>query len=197
MAPASPSKPKSQAVALIFGGLLPVIAFTVIEDQHGPLWGTVAGMTFGIGEIIFEKVKFNKVSQITWLANTLILGLGLISIFSQDGIWFKLQPALLELFFSLLLIGSVVMKKPFLLMMAEKQGTVLNEKVKPLMIGLTFRLGLFFLAQAALATWAAFSWTTAQWAFLKGFGLIIFFFIYMGFEFLYIRRTVRREMQWP
>ena len=56
MAPASPSKPKSQAVALIFGGLLPVIAFTVIEDQYGPLWGTVAGMTFGIGEIIFEKV---------------------------------------------------------------------------------------------------------------------------------------------
>jgi intracellular septation protein len=193
MAAASNSKPKSQAISLIFGGLLPVIAFTVIEDQYGPVWGTITGMAFGLGEIIFEKWKYKKVSQITWIGNILILGLGIISIFSQDGIWFKLQPALLETFFAILLVGSVIVKKPFLLMMAEKQGTALNDVVKPLMSGMTFRLGLFFLLQSILATWAAFRWTTAQWAFLKGIGLFIFFGIYLGFEFLFIRWTVSRR----
>jgi intracellular septation protein len=193
MAAASNSKPKSQAISLIFGGLLPVIAFTVIEDQYGPVWGTITGMAFGFGEIIFEKWKYKKVSQITWIGNILILGLGIISIFSQDGIWFKLQPALLETFFAILLVGSVLVKKPFLLMMAEKQGTALNDVVKPLMSGMTFRLGLFFLLQSILATWAAFRWTTAQWAFLKGIGLFIFFGIYLGFEFLFIRWTVSRR----
>ena len=84
-------------MSFIFGGLLPVLAFTLIEEYHGPVWGTVAGMIFGLGEIIYEKVRFKKVSTITWIGNAMILGLGGLSIISQDGIWFKLQPALFML----------------------------------------------------------------------------------------------------
>ena len=35
--------------ALLLGGLLPVIAFTVIEEVYGTLWGLIAGMVFGVG----------------------------------------------------------------------------------------------------------------------------------------------------
>lgn len=183
---------KSQALSLFFGGLLPVIAFSVIEDQHGPLWGTVAGIAFGFGEILFEKIKYNKVSTVTWIGNLMILALGGISIISQDGIWFKLQPALFEGFFAVFLWGSIVLKKPFLPMMAEKQGAVINPMVLPLMTGMTFRLGFFFAIHAAVATWAALEWTTAQWAFLKGIGLIVTFIIYMGFEMFWIRNQVKK-----
>ena len=182
---------KSALLSFFFGGLLPVIAFTVIEDQYGPFWGTVAGMIFGTGEILFEAIKYRKVSTITWIGNLMILVLGGLSIISQDGIWFKLQPALFEGFFAFVLMGSVLIKKPLLPLMAEKQGTQINPIVKPLMTGMTLRLGFFFGAQAALATWAAFSWTTAQWALLKGVGLTVSFFIYLGFEFLWIRHSVR------
>jgi intracellular septation protein len=184
-----PSKQNKSSALLsfFFGGLLPIIAFSVIEDHYGPVWGTVAGMAFGLGEIIFEKLRYKKVSTITWVGNLMILGLGSISIVSQNGIWFKLQPALFEAFFALLLWGSLLAKKNMLLMMAEKQGNTLPENVRPLMNGMAFRMGLFFAIHAGIATWAAFDWTTTQWAWLKGAGLTITFLLYMGFELLLIR----------
>jgi len=185
--------PKATAMSLIFGGLLPVLAFTLIEEYHGPVWGTVAGMIFGLGEIIYEKVRFKKVSTITWIGNAMILGLGGLSIISQDGIWFKLQPALFELGFAIVLIGSWAMKKPFLALMAEKQNPNIPDFAKQAMSGITLRVGLFFVFQAALATWAAFYWSTSAWAFLKGFGVIIMFVIYFVFEILWIRMKRSRN----
>lgn len=123
----------------------------------------------------------------------MILVLGGISIIAQDGIWFKMQPALFEAFFTALLWGSLIMKKPLLIAMAEKQGTKIPDHAKPLMKGMTFRLGLFFAIHAVVATWAAFSWTTAQWAWLKGAGLMVSFAVYLGLEILVVRMVVRRR----
>lgn len=192
--PTAPPNVKASALSLIFGGLLPIIAFTLIEEYHGPVWGTIAGMVFGVGEILYEKIRYKKVSTITWIGNALILGLGGISIISQDGIWFKLQPALFELGFAAVLIGSWVMKKPFLALMAEKQNPNLPEFAKKAMSGITFRVGLFFIFQAGLATWAAFYWSTSAWAFLKGVGVIIMFVLYFILEILWIRLKQRKAL---
>ncbi len=186
-------KRTSAALGLFFGGLLPLIAFTVIEDQYGPLWGTVAGMIFGGGEMLFEKIRYKKITPVTWIGNLMILGLGGISIVSQDGIWFKLQPALLEAFFALFLWGSLFAKKPLLLMMAEKQGTVIPEQMLPMIRAMTIRIGFFFALHAGLATWAAFNWSTSQWALLKGVGVTVSFLVYMTFEFLYLRRSLLQK----
>jgi intracellular septation protein len=188
-----PPKRSAVLLALFFGGILPLIAFTVVEDYYGPVWGTAAGMAFGIGEILFETLKYKKVSGITWTGNAMILGLGTISILSKDGIWFKLQPALFEGFFAAFLWGSLLLKKPLLILMAEKQGTPIQDIAKPLLKGMTFRLGLFFGLHAVVATWAAFEWTTAQWAWLKGAGLFISFFIYLGLEVAALRLRGRSK----
>lgn len=187
-----PTGARHQALSFFFGGLLPVIAFTVIEEKYGPLWGTVAGMVFGFGELIYEKVKLKKISLITWIGNGMILGLGAVSIISQDGIWFKLQPALLEIFFALFLWIGLLFKKNFLIMMAEKQGQSFPEVMKPYFNGITLRLGLFFAIHAALATWAAFSWSTEAWAFLKGIGVTLSMIVYIFFEALFIRWKARK-----
>ncbi|MEZ0393299.1 MAG: septation protein IspZ [Pseudobdellovibrionaceae bacterium] len=185
---------KSQAFLSFFvGGLLPILAFTLIEESKGPVWGTVAGMIFGIGEILFEKFKYKKVSGVTWVGNLMILGLGGISIVSQEGLWFKLQPALFEAFFAVFLCGSWLMKKPFLLAMAMKQNPNTPEMIKPILAAMTFRLSLFFAAHAALATWAALAWTTAQWAWLKGAGLIASFLFYLLCELAWIRYRAKKK----
>ncbi len=186
-----PSK-KGTALSLFFGGILPIIAFTVIEDQYGPVFGTIAGMIFGLGEIIFEKWRYNQVSKMTWIGNALILLLGGISIISQDGIWFKLQPALFEGAFALILWGSLFAKTPLLAVMAQKQGTKIEPAIYPLLKGMTFRLGCFFAIHTALATWAAFEWSTTSWALLKGVGLIGSFFLYLGLEIVYLRLTLKK-----
>jgi len=186
---------KSQSLSLLFGGILPIIAFTLIEENYGPLWGTAAGMVFGIGEIIFELYRYRKVSTITWIGNGMILGLGGISIFTQDGSWHKMQPAIFELFFALFLWGSLLAKKNFLLLMAEKQNQSIPDFIKPKFNDMTFRIGVFFFLHSLLATWAALYWSTAAWAWLKGAGVLVSFVFYMLIEAIYLRSQIRNQIK--
>ena len=185
---------KPSAWSIFFGGLLPIILFTVIEDQYGTMAGLIAGLTFGVGEILYEKIVHKKVNKITWIGNGLLIGFGLISIWTDDGIWFKLQPAIMEVGMTLILWGSLILKRPLLSTLAEAQGVMLPTEVKSGMKGLTFRTGIFFLIHAGLATWAAFQWTTAQWALLKGVGLTVSFIIYLIFEGLYLRHSLQKKI---
>lgn len=190
----SPQKPKAAALALVFGGLLPVIAFTVIEEKYGTLAGLIAGMLFGSAEIIYELIRYKKVNTITWIGNGLLLGLGAISLFSSEGIWFKLQPAILEFGFFIFLSGSWILKKPFMAMMLEKQNPTAPDFLKQRMSGMTLRLGLFFLIHALLATWAAFYWSTESWALLKGVGITISMLFYMGAEIIWMRLILKKQI---
>lgn len=191
----SSTSQKSAMLALFFGGLLPVIAFTVIEEKYGTLAGLIAGMVFGCGEIIFELIKYKKVNTITWVANGMLLGLGTVSLLSNEGFWFKLQPAILEFGFFVFLVGSWVIKKPFMKMMMEKQNAGAPVFLINRMSGMTLRLGLFFLAHAVLATYAAFYWSSESWAILKGLGLTISMIVYMLIEMIWMRLTMKSHLK--
>lgn len=180
-------------LTIFFGGILPVLAFTVVEDNFGIIWGAIAGMVFGLGEIIYEKVFQGKVSKLTLIVNIFLFALGIVSIIMNDGIWFKLQPAIIEAGFALFLWLSLLRKKPLLIELAKLQGQHLPATGIHILKGMTFRLGIFFAIHAVIATWAAFSWTTEQWAWLKGAGLTISFILYFGFEFLIIRLLTKRN----
>lgn len=178
--------------AFLLGGLLPIIAFTVIEEYYGPLYGVIAGMVFGVGEIAYEWRTLGRVQGMTWAGNGLLLFFGAISILTNEGIWFKLQPAILEGGFALILWGSCLAGKPLLWVLANKQAKLPVQAEKPLG-GLTVRTGVFFAVHAGLATWAALSWSTAAWAFLKGVGFTLSFIIYMVVESLLLRYRFRSK----
>ena len=188
----TPSSPKGAALALFFGGVLPIIAFTVIEEKYGVIAGLIAGMVFGGGEIIYELIRYRKVSTMTWVGNGLLLGLGAISLFSSEGIWFKLQPAIMEILFALAMWGSCLIKKPLLVFIAEKQGQQLPDVIKSKLGGVTWRTGLFFAIHAGLAVWAALEWSTTNWALLKGIGLTVSFVLYLLAEVFFLRKSVAR-----
>lgn len=198
-----PNKPQNTARALILGGIIPVVIFTLVEEYYGTLWGLVAGMVFGVGEILYEKITRNKVDGITWIGNGLLIGMGAISLFTNEGIWFKLQPAIIEVFMAGLFIGSVLIRKPFLLMMAKKQNMfatvpdLVREHMEKTFSGLTFRIGLFFLLHAVLATWAALHWSTRAWAILKGVGFTGSLFVYMGLEIVVMKLRMKQPPRSP
>ncbi len=192
--------PKMNSMRSIFlGGVIPIVVFTLVEEYFGTLWGLIAGMVFGLGEIIYEKVTQKKVTTITWIGNGLLLGMGGIAIFTSDGIWFKLQPAIIELFMAGLLMGSSYLGRPFLLLMAKKQNTfarvpeALRTVLEKQFRGLNFRIGIFFLAHAILATWAALHWSTRAWAILKGVGLTVSLVVYMVIEIFWLKFKMRKN----
>ena len=191
----SPSANKPRALSLIFGGLLPIVAFTVIEDQYGAMYGLVAAMIFGVGELIYEKVKFKKITGVTWMGNGLVIGLGIVSIFTADGVWFKMQPAVLEVAFTGMLWATQFMGKPMLVELTKKQNPNLPPEFLVFLKGVNFRCGIFFLIQAAFAVWAALSWSTKMWALLKGVGVTVSFAIYMVAEIIVFRLNLKKKMQ--
>ena len=185
------SNQKSQMLSLFFGGILPIIAFTVIEDKYGVFYGLIAGLFFGVAEIIYELIRYKKVSQMTLISNSLIVVMGSVSLFLNDGIWFKLQPALFEFGFFIFLFVSWIFKKPFLKSMVEKQNPEVPEFFKNRLSGITFRLSLFFLIQSIIATYAALYWSTEAWAILKGVGLFVSMAIYMAIEMFWIKLSLK------
>jgi intracellular septation protein len=172
---------------IIFGGILPLVLFSVVEEYYGPIWGTIVAIIFGIGEMAFEYHRDKKISPLTLGSNAFIIALGLITIFTNDGIWFKLQPAILELAIAIVLIVSVIRKKDLLSAMMKAQGQSIPENLIHFLPSLTFRLSLFFIFHSGLATWAAFYWSTEAWIALKGIGLTVSMVVYLFLEFYFLR----------
>ena len=181
------------ARSLLFGGILPVIAFTVIEESYGTIAGIIAGMIFGVGEIFWEWKTRGKVDPFTWGGNAMILVLGGISLIANEGVWFKLQPAIMEAVMAVVLWGSLFMKTPLLVGLAEKQGQTIPPVLRNRFNGFTFRLGVFFALHGVLATWAALRWSTQSWAILKGVGFTMSCLVYFFAEGVVLRFRLRQK----
>lgn len=181
---------KKKSLGLLFSGIIPIALFWFIEDQYGVIPGLIAAMLFSCGEIIYEKIRFKKVENITWISSVLVFGTGLISALTADGLWFKLQPAIMEFLFFIFLFFSWFMKKPFLKVMMLKQNPHLPQPLIESLSGITLRLSLFFLVHTLLAVYAALYWTTSSWALLKGVGLTVSMILYMVIEFFLLRKRM-------
>ena len=188
---------------MVFMGVLPLLVFTLIEEYLGTIWGLVAGMAFGVGEMAWEYHTQRRVEAVTWGANVLLIVLGGVSLATQEGIWFKLQPSILEGFFALVLWGSWVLNKPLLFSLMMKHNARLHGgsqvfspnvkgRLEQVFYGLTLRLGLFFALHAVLAGWAAFYWSTQAWLVLKGVGLTVSLVVYLVVESLFLRYRMRQ-----
>src|SRR5262249_2432609 len=89
---------KGQALkTLLLWGIFHVVIFTVVEEYFGTFWGLIAGLVWGVGEILHEKIRYDRVETMTWIGNGVLLLLGGVSLFTAEGVWFKLQPAILEI----------------------------------------------------------------------------------------------------
>jgi intracellular septation protein len=190
-----------QLRSFLVGGVVPIVLYTVIEEYFGTWWGLIAGMAFGLGEMMWEWRTQGRVDPMTWGGNGMLLILGGVSLFTQEGIWFKLQPALIEGILVLVLWASVCTGKPILLTLAQKQRVFpqrLEDQFPPLVAqlvrqslqGMTFRLGVFFAIHALLSVWAALYWSTAAWAALKGIGLTVSLILYWVVESLVLRYRI-------
>lgn len=185
--------PRAQARSLLVAGLLPALVFTIIEEIGGTAAGLVAGMVFGVGEILYEWRTRGRVDAITWGGNGLLLGLGGVSLLTQEGVFFKLQPSILEGAMALFLAGSCLLGRPFLWAMLQRQSlapALPAERLRPAVTGMTWRMAAFLGLHAGVSAWAAFHWSTAAWAALKGVGFTVGFLVYGVAEGLVLRYRI-------
>jgi intracellular septation protein len=173
--------------------LVPVILFTVAEEWGGLKWALILSVIYALGEVSWELWRYRRVSGLTLFSNSMVVGLSFISYATQDGLWFKLQPAILELVLAFFLIGSFLFRKPMLVAMMKQQGHQVNSVMEQFFTGLTLRMGFFFIGQAALASYASIFWSTEVWAFLKSVGILVMMVVYMLIEIMIFRRSLSQE----
>lgn len=180
--------PRQAAIRnFLLGGALPIAAFAIVEQLYGTMGGVIAGLVFGGGEMGWELWRLGRVQGITLLSNSLVLVLGLLSLWEDNGVFFKMQPAIFLLVFAAVFLGSAVLGKHFMVEAAKKQNPGLPPDLLERFRGVTVRVGFLFVALAALSAWSALHWTTAAWAALKGIGLPIMLGAYLVLEVLVIR----------
>lgn len=187
------SKKPLSAKQQLFLTLIPVILFTVAEEWGGLTWALALSIVYAISEISWEWWRYRRISGMTFFSNAMVVGLSFVSYFTQDGLWFKLQPAILELVMAGFLIGSYLLKKPMLVVMMQQQGHQVTEVMQDFFTGLTLRMGFFFVAQAGIAVYASLNWSTEVWAFLKSVGILIMMVAYMLIEIVVFRTRLSRQ----
>ncbi|MBP9673499.1 MAG: septation protein IspZ [Bacteriovoracaceae bacterium] len=165
---------------------LPAVAYWYLETHFSVSVAVIGGSCLATLELILEKIFSGRCHAISKLNFLLVVILGGFSLLSQDGIWFKLQPALAAFFMSFYWSFKLFYKKEGLLleMMKESGRSVSNPQG---IMRLEKDMVIFFIFYAFLMTGLALWGQTSVWVFFKTIGLYIGFAIFIIGEVLFMR----------
>ncbi len=173
-------------ISLILFGVLPLIAFVIIDSFMGLKAGLISAIALAIVEAIYTLYQFGSIDSVTVASLVLVCAFALISFKSNNAIYMKLQPVFLGLAFGAVLLVMQSMGKPLLLMMFEKYDTLIPEEYRAnfkhpqvllMLARLSLILGFGFIIHAGLVAYAAFRLSNWWWLIIRGIGLYIMLFL--------------------
>jgi intracellular septation protein A len=202
--PPSPSavstpEPTGVPVRILLIQMLPIIVFLVVDAfVEDPAWAIVSALVFVVfqaGWIFFRQRRFE------WLilVDTALIGvLGGISLISDDDLFFKLKPAILEavmvpLFLFLALGGNNVLNR---FLQRYTAGIAIAPAVFPLLKKLMLGIALMVALHAGVVVLAALYMSRQAWGWISGPGfylLLVPMFLYIQFY----KRKLRRSLAVP
>lgn len=151
--------------------LLPIIIYVIVDAVWGFRAGIVAAMVSIIATILFHYLLFDTIDQFIIGEGVFILVMGTLSLFLNNSHYFKLQPAIMGVIFSLILIWFEIFDEPFFIKMIPTSAKMLPEfaelltspqmqqamaRMSKVMIGV-------FLVHAGLVVWSALRWSNVGW----------------------------------
>lgn len=173
---------------------LPALVYWYLEENYPVKIAAAAGVGLALIEIIAEKVFLKHIHKISIFNFFLLFILGGMSVFADEGIWFKLQPGFTGILIGGLLLSSKVRHKSFF----KEMMTDLKMKQTPpewVMETMEFHSGLFFfiygLGMFAIAIYSE----TSTWLFFKTIGFYLCFFIFMIVEIFYLRHLMKKHLE--
>ncbi len=163
-------------------GLLPLIAFVIIDAFLGLKSGLIAAILFAVAEAAYTIYEFGELDWLSIASLVLVLVFGLLSFKSNNAIYMKLQPVFLGISFGCVVLVLQILGKPILLLVMEKYGSLVpaeiqinaqNPLVQKMLSQTSLNLGIGLLLHAALVAYAAFRMSNWWWLFIRGIGLYV------------------------
>jgi intracellular septation protein A len=150
-----------------FGSLL---GFWIAMKLYGLVAGILVGAAIGLLAVGLEIARTKTVSRLTAFTAVSVVAFGLVDLKFQSARFIQLEPAVGNLLWAALFLGSVVSGKPLIVEIAEKaRGVPLG---KPVVVAYlrnaTIAWGVFFIARASVYAWMAFHVTLGTALLIRG-----------------------------
>ena len=181
-------------IKTLLPGLLPIFIFIIADEIWGTKIGLYVAISFGIIELIFRYIKTKKIEYFILGDIGLLLLLGGISIATENEIFFKLKPALIESILVVILSFSIFSPKNIVLEMSKRyiqsgqfnslQQKTLRKSMLHILCITTFHI--------LLIIYSAFFMSKEAWAFISGGLFYILFLGYFTIEFIRNKRKYTR-----
>ncbi len=153
---------------------LPALAYWWLESSQPLHIALGVGMGLGVLEAIAEKIFTGKVHTLSRLNLGLMVLLGGLALWEDEGVWFKLQPTFTGTVCGSYLSWRIWRGRPLLAEAMHEMGQTLP------------------IPASEMAYWALWG-TTAQWAFWKTGGQYLSFGLFMAAELWVMRRRINRR----
>tara|TARA_R110000868_G_scaffold61524_1_gene186938 strand:+ start:48807 stop:49364 length:558 start_codon:yes stop_codon:yes gene_type:complete len=164
-------------------GILPLLAFVLIDSFFGLKKGLIAAVALALIEAIWTWVTFGELDQITLISLILITLMALAAWKKNSALLFKIQPSLVSLMMALWLMVSWSMDEPLFVAMAIKYAAMLPIEVQmrlknPAYLQMldlaTLTTGIGLACHAAVTALAAYYLSNWWWIAVRGIGFYVF-----------------------
>ena len=141
----------------------PLIVFVVLEHAVSLFAAIVSSIVAGVILVALQVVRDRKISPFTAYVAASVAVFGVLDLKYQSGFFVKLEPALGNTFTGLFFLGTVLVGRPVILELAQKQRKEpFTERGVAYLRGLTIAWGLFFFVRATAYVWMAYRLTIDQ-----------------------------------
>lgn len=178
-------------------GLIPLLAFILIDEFWGTEQGLIAAIVIGLGQLGYVWFKEKKLDKFILLDTSLIVILGVVSLLSHDAIFVKVKPAIIE-FIMVALVGFSAFGSMNLIIGMQKRyvGEVKLNDLQLRKMQFSMRIMFFVLLGHTLLTlYSAFYMSKEAWAFISTALLYIIFGLIFGVQLL-VNQIQKRRIEW-
>jgi intracellular septation protein len=182
--------PKSKNIFLL--SFLPALAYWYLEANYPIHIAVMGGVGLAVLEVSLEYIFFKHVHTLSKFNFYLLTFLGGLSLLGDEGIWFKLQPAISGWVMGGFLLFKRLRGQGMMLEMMES----MNPNKMPPKIIIDIIEKHFAIMIIVYGTWMAFVATmldTDLWLFFKTIGFYLIFFVFMIGEMFYLRRVIKSQ----
>jgi intracellular septation protein len=169
---------------------LPAIAYWYLEANYPIRIAVAGGLALAILEIILEWFFCKHIHTVSKANFFLILMLGGLSLLGDEGIWFKLQPAITGVGISAFM-GYRLKKGKGLLLEFVQDLPMKNKPPQFFIESMERHLTIYFFVTGLFMAYIALFHSTDTWAFFKTIGNYILFAVFYVFEIIWCRKLAK------
>lgn len=150
-------------------GLLPLVAFYVLEDRVGLSGAVAAAMAFAVLELAWHRYAHGRWNRVVAFSAGLILVLGGLSLVGDDERFVLWTPVVGDLVFAAVIAGAELRGTSLVIAALREQDpeTDLHPEQERFLRGLAWRFALNLTAHAALTAWST-GGSRELWLFVSG-----------------------------